>query len=296
MLAICVSGSAISASAETCKQHNVKSSITQESSSLSCCYKFYPVIIDDEIINPPKNINEVDQFLDKIKITIVNKKGNTAIFKYGEHLNVKLQLPFLGIGVNGMVFTIVEDKKPATKVLKLNILNGKQGLETAKKEVENYPFWYKLSKNKSFSVACLHDYDPMGLYHIKEKNNGIPLTNFLVSKQLIFKYKPEDSLIDFTEVNNMQKQDKQIEEVAVVIQELLDTIKLYPKNNIGISPNNIFVEFADNTECIKKIELIEYDISRSIKQVNHKMENFIEYLHFSQYKLQSYIERNIGKY
>jgi hypothetical protein len=156
-----------SVKAKDCNLDTVKSNEIQQ---IHACYdnsiyhNFATVYINDEIILPPTSLNEVEGFLDKIKTTIMNTTGETAVFKYGNELQLKLKLPYLGIGRNGIVFTIINDDQTSTQVLKLNILRGNKGLISAQKETTNYLFWSKIANNNYFSVAKLYDHDSLGLY------------------------------------------------------------------------------------------------------------------------------------
>ena len=254
---------------------------------------FSTVYIDDEVINPPKKSDEVEPFLEKIKNTIMNKTGDTTVFKYGDELQLKLKLPYLGRGGRGIVYSIINDDQTSTKVLKLNVLKGNKGLDSAQREVNNYYFWSKYSKNNSFSVAQLHDYSHNGLYHIKEKNTGISLAKFLVYKGLLVRKDKKYEAKVFTSENNNQMQDKQIKKVIVALSDLLQIIEKNPSNPITISPNNIFIEFKNDTDYIKKIELIEYGHAVSSLHIFNQIKTFEQYLDFVVWKLNKINAKNI---
>ncbi len=255
---------------------------------------FSTVYIDDEIINSPKNVNEIAQFLENIKTTIMSKTGDSFVFKYGNELQLKLKLPYLGKGDNALVFSIINDNKTSNKVLKLNILRGNRGLVAAQREVKNYFFWAKYSKNNSFSFAELHDYSHNGLYHIKEKNQGVSLAKFLVNKGLLVRKDKKYTAKVFTPVNNNQMQDKQVKKVMVALSDLLHIITQNPNNAITISPNNIFIEFKDVTDCIKKIELIEYGNAVKSLRIFNEIKTFEQYLDFAVSKLNKAKAKNIS--
>jgi hypothetical protein len=284
------------ATAKDCNLSAVKSSETQSANDYSINLKhnsFATVYIDDEIINPPKNLHEVEQFLEKIKTTIMGKTGDTTVFKYGDELQLTLKLPYLGKGNNSVVFSIINDDQTSTKVFKLNVLRGNKGLVLAQREIKNYAFWSKYSKNNSFSIAELYDYNYNGLYHIKKKNTGISLADFLVNKGLfIIKDKKYKAKV-FTSVNNNQMQNKQVKKVMVALSDLLHIITQNPSNPITISPYNIFIEFENDMDCIKKIELIEYGHAVSSVHIFNQIKTFDQYLYFAELKLNKVKVKNI---
>jgi hypothetical protein len=279
------------------------SGINNENNKLSYCNKltntennFATIYIDDDKVSSPQSIKEIEQYLIRIKELVSKKTSGYIKFKYGNNLELKLKVPYLGIGKHGMVFDIINENSEidADKILKLNILNGKNGLLSAIDEHQHYDGWQKKATNYSFTVAKLYEYHPSGLFSIKAKNHGISLTRMLMQLGLIYIVDNEAKTTGFNKLTDQDLKKPKIKQIFTAIFDMLDVIKNDPSYCTSLSPNNIFVAFKDKSKVIEKIELIDYGKTKNDK----KVEKYIALKHANQYieiaaeRLKKYITSN----
>jgi hypothetical protein len=258
--------------------------------------KFATIYIDDIKISSPQLTTEIELYLIKIKELVSKKTSSCIKFKYGNNLELILKTPYLGIGKHAMVFDIIDGKNKvdADKILKLNILDGINGLLSAVDEHQHYIGWQKKAADYSFTVAKLHEYHPAGLFSIKAKNQGISLTRMLMQLGLIYIVDKEAKTTGFNKLTDQDLKNPRIKQIFTAIFDMLDVIKNDPSYCTSLSPNNIFVAFKDKSNNIEKIELIDYGKTKNAK----KVEQYIALKHANQYieiasdRLKKYITIN----
>ena len=256
---------------------------------------FQDVIIDNKVISAPKKLQDIKPYLQQITTTLLYTKKATVKFKYGNMEDIILQLPYLGTGNHAYVFEILDKNNLATnKVFKLNIKQYSDSLKAGVKESYNYIFWNNKAVNYSFSVAKTHFYADSGLFCIKQKNNGISLTKFLLEKNLIFVVDKANNINNYKPATNQEIKDLKIEKVCVAVLDLLSVMKNNPNNCSSISPNNIFIELENDNINIKTVELIDYGISVNKMKHYSKIENFNQYLELAAERMTKYIRLGYG--
>jgi hypothetical protein len=252
---------------------------------------FAEVVIDDTVIYPPKNVQDIEYYLQQITNKLLECHKETLIFQYGNMLKVILKSPCLGIGDHAYIFEILNENNTSTnKILKLNIKQYSKSLKAGMKESYNYLFWEDKAINYSFTVTKIYFCHPFGLYSIKEKNNGVSLTKVLIDKKLIFVIDYVNNITSYKQVTNKEIKKLNIEKICVAIFDLLSIMKVTPSSCCSISPNNIFIKFKNNTDQIKNIELIDYGISDNKMETYFKIETFNQYLEIAAERMAKYLK------
>jgi hypothetical protein len=254
--------------------------------------EFAEIYINGIFISPPTSIKKINKYLNKIKDQLNANVDGTATFKYGNNLDIQIKLPILGAGKHGLVFEIIDETEEIKKIFKLNIKQGVLSLKAGIKERYNYTFWNDQAKSYSFEVASMYDVHPYGLYMIKEKNNGVSLTSYLISQNIIFQNEKKKKKVDFKTLTQAELDESPIKEISQAVLDLLDVIKNNRKNCTSISPNNIFLEFNTQTNSIQKVELIDYGISTHKIYSYFYITNFNQYIKMSSKRLTFYLKNN----
>ncbi len=148
---------------------------------------------------------------------------------------------------------------------------------------------------KTFEVS------PHGIFGIKEKANGLKLTDVLIENGYV-RFLPKDgggvnAVMDYQKINEGLKKDPLLKQLSLEVEHLMELRKKYPTYISDLGPDNLIVKLTnEKPPKIEGVSLVDIGMSGPATRAKFdQADGFLGYLNVSEGLINRYIDTGVMK-
>lgn len=205
-----------------------------------------PISVNGKVLAQPKDVTDIVSALNAVSNAIHSSPVDPVKVSFGSKSFVIDRTP-LGEGITGTVYSIVGEHhvlkiaKPSTVAVRTTFQEETtaQGLD-------------ELARSESFNTPRNLEFDPFGMFSVKEKVDGPKLTDVLLQKGLIHLERDADGQITAKLADDQALQrafhDPVIQQIIPEVERLMELRKKHPAKISDIGPDNLILSFSDTAQ------------------------------------------------